>query len=50
MNPRRKGYGAGENQNSAWMDGVRKDLNNRGLILEQAKMIVHDKAKWKVTK
>ena len=36
--------------NSAWMDGVRKDLNNRGLILEQAKMIVHDKAKWKVTK
>ena len=33
MNPRRKGYGAGENQNSAWMDGVRKALNDGGLTV-----------------
>ena len=42
--------GVGGNQgrgrpNRVWMDGVRRVLNDRGLILEQARMNVHDRAK-----
>ena len=33
--------------NMGWMDGVRSALRDRGLTLEQAREIVHDRPVWR---
>ena len=29
-----------------WMDGLKRVLNERGMFVEQGRMIVHDRSEW----
>ena len=41
-----KGVRLRERPRIGWMDGLKRVLNERGISVEQGRMIVHDRSEW----